>query len=201
MDSNIDTLKTYINTRRENGISDEVIYEALTASGWQHDLVVRALSAQVNGDESQSISPQPVIPSVVAARPDAVAPAEKSLYKGRLNRTGFLMAHVYILAYFIVALIAVMSGRGSSAMNIIGFLMGAIGVLMVMILPFFFYARRWHDINQSGWLSLLLLIPGAGLPIGIILLCVPGTNGQNKYGAIDQQSLSPAAVYGLSTSR
>lgn len=32
------------------------------------------------------------------------------------------------------------------------------------------YARRWHDLNESGWLSLLTLIPGIGFLVVVYLL-------------------------------
>ena len=65
--------------------------------------------------------------------------------------------------------------------------------------------RRLHDVNKSGWLLLLILIPVIGCVLGavtmsimiimlmglvmlgfgiwiLVLLCTPGTNGPNKYG-------------------
>lgn len=48
MNTNTPELQNYINSQRANGISDEVIYRALLASGWQHDAAVRALSTQEN---------------------------------------------------------------------------------------------------------------------------------------------------------
>jgi uncharacterized membrane protein YhaH (DUF805 family) len=195
MDSNITALKTYINTQRENGISDQATYQALLASGWQHELLVQALSPQDNATGLSQVAIVPTPPADVEST--TLTATEHGLHGGRLNRRGFVMAHVYILAYFVLALLLVMLGRGSSVMNVIGFLLGGIGVVVAMILPFFFYARRWHDVNQSGWLSLLLLIPGAVAPIMIILLILPGTRGLNQFGVAPQKSLSPADVYGL----
>jgi len=42
--------------------------------------------------------------------------------------------------------------------------------------------RRLHDINRSGWwalIALLLVIGTLGL---MVLLCLPGTPAQNRYG-------------------
>jgi uncharacterized membrane protein YhaH (DUF805 family) len=195
MDSNI-ALKTYITTQRENGISDEAIYKSLLASGWQQEAVEQALSMHIDRVEAQAVAHE------AAGAPTTSNPAastEKGMHKGRLSRIGFLIAHVYIFAYFALAFLIAILGRGSAVANSIVFLLGGLGVLMIMILPFFFYARRWHDINQSGWLALLLLIPGAAVPIAIILLIIPGTRGANQYGVSHQKTLSPAAIYGLST--
>lgn len=35
--------------------------------------------------------------------------------------------------------------------------------------------RRMHDVNASGWLVLIPLL-------NIILACIPGTSGQNRFG-------------------
>ena len=43
--------------------------------------------------------------------------------------------------------------------------------------------RRWHDLNQSGWLQLLTLIPVVGgLIVFVCLWFVPGTKGANTFG-------------------
>ena len=43
--------------------------------------------------------------------------------------------------------------------------------------------RRLHDLNKSGWLSLLAFVPLAGSILGVILLFKPGNRGTNQYGA------------------
>jgi uncharacterized membrane protein YhaH (DUF805 family) len=42
--------------------------------------------------------------------------------------------------------------------------------------------KRFHDLNWSGWLTLLTLIPIVGLVYLVITLFVPGNPGPNKYG-------------------
>jgi len=49
--------------------------------------------------------------------------------------------------------------------------------------------RRFHDLNQTGWLFLLFVVVGQIPVIGIlsglanlIWFIMPGTNGPNKYG-------------------
>lgn len=43
--------------------------------------------------------------------------------------------------------------------------------------------RRMHDINKSGWMLLVSLIPLAGGIWLLILLIKEGTQGENQYGA------------------
>jgi uncharacterized membrane protein YhaH (DUF805 family) len=44
-------------------------------------------------------------------------------------------------------------------------------------------ARRLHDVNKSGWLQLLGLIPILGWIYLIYVCAQPGDAGDNKYGA------------------
>jgi uncharacterized membrane protein YhaH (DUF805 family) len=44
-------------------------------------------------------------------------------------------------------------------------------------------ARRLHDVNKSGWLQLLALIPILGWIYLIYVCAQPGDAGDNKYGA------------------
>ena len=43
-------------------------------------------------------------------------------------------------------------------------------------------ARRFHDINKSGWLQLIGLIPIVGWALVIYWAAQPGEPGENKYG-------------------
>ncbi len=57
----------------------------------------------------------------------------------------------------------------------------------VFYLPAFIFifaqsCKRFHDMNQSGMRSLLLLIPFIGLVFFIILLCWDGDSYENDYG-------------------
>ncbi len=42
--------------------------------------------------------------------------------------------------------------------------------------------RRLHDIDKSGWFILVSLIPAVGGIILLVLLCLDGTPGDNRYG-------------------
>lgn len=43
-------------------------------------------------------------------------------------------------------------------------------------------AKRYHDLDASGWWQLLGVIPIVGLIIPIYLSLKPGTNGANRFG-------------------
>ena len=70
-------------------------------------------------------------------------------------------------------------------------LMGLIMIygLALVIPSIALYVRRLHDINQTGWIYLGLMvasmIPLIGLIASIasiVIACIPGTDGPNKYG-------------------
>ncbi len=44
--------------------------------------------------------------------------------------------------------------------------------------------RRLHDINFSGWWILVGFIPFLGIIALIVFACIPGTEGENKYGPV-----------------
>ena len=70
---------------------------------------------------------------------------------------------------------------------IIGFVVNPVVELIVvlgLLLPYIAVAaRRLHDINKSGWLQLIGLIPLIGWIIMIIWCATEGHKKKNKYGA------------------
>ena len=51
--------------------------------------------------------------------------------------------------------------------------------------------RRLHDTNRSGWFLLLYFIPLIGLIWLLVLCCLEGTEGENRYGPDLTVSHSP----------
>ena len=50
--------------------------------------------------------------------------------------------------------------------------------------------RRLHDIGKSGWWMLISLIPLAGAIWLLVLVCLQGNSGTNKYGQDPKQSFN-----------
>lgn len=77
-------------------------------------------------------------------------------------------------------------------MFIINFILGLIsaGFLSIIISIAIFFpslglsVRRLHDINFSGWWVLIGFIPLIGVIALIVFACIPGTEGENKYGPV-----------------
>ena len=61
-------------------------------------------------------------------------------------------------------------------------LMALVYVGYIIYAFFVIYIKRLHDLNQSGWLSLIILFPFLNFFFTAYLCIKPGTPGQNKYG-------------------
>ncbi|MBV8634011.1 MAG: DUF805 domain-containing protein, partial [Burkholderiaceae bacterium] len=88
----------------------------------------------------------------------------------------------FVIMFFFGILAAVMipgMGHGNSAGAGLVFLL--LGVLVVAT-SFIYTRRRLHDLDQTGWLSLLLFVPLIGFFFSLYLLFAPGTDGSNSYG-------------------
>ena len=59
-------------------------------------------------------------------------------------------------------------------------------LIFVYVVPFIINIiiarRRLHDLNQSGWMALLLIVPLVNIAFALYLIFAPGTQGQNNYG-------------------
>ena len=67
-------------------------------------------------------------------------------------------------------------GNMAFAILIIGFLAILVPYLAVQV-------RRFHDQDRSGWFALLNLIPYIGPVIVLVMMTLPGTEGENQYGS------------------
>ena len=116
-------------------------------------------------------------------------------FKGRASRQEFWLYFLYLLVAFGTACFAIMALTVSSCsvvFNDMGAQQGCgwIGVFICMILgwiglPLLLIsagARRLHDSNKSGWWQLLLLIPPIGVLVLAVLMALPGTQGENRFG-------------------
>jgi uncharacterized membrane protein YhaH (DUF805 family) len=86
----------------------------------------------------------------------------------------------YALALFIVGVVVdiLIIAIGSLPLTLlIGLVMFVVGLSGLSV-----GVRRLHDTDKSGWLLLLGLIPFIGGIIVIVLLVLPGTPAQNRFG-------------------
>src|SRR5690348_2945671 len=65
----------------------------------------------------------------------------------------------------------------------IGWPLFAIFEIAVWVMSVGFMVRRLHDMDKSGWWSLLILVPLVNLIFWLFLIFAPGTIGENRFGA------------------
>lgn len=58
----------------------------------------------------------------------------------------------------------------------------AITYIAMIVFSFILIIQRLHDLDKSGWLSLLILVPFANLYLMVLLIFFAGTPGRNTYG-------------------
>lgn len=101
---------------------------------------------------------------------------------GRIGRVRYLAYTFGIntLVFVIAALLAVVL---RASLGQIGGIIGGLLIILAYIFGFVFVImqaiRRSHDFNVTGWLSLLIFVP----LVNLIFLLIPGTEGENDYGA------------------
>ncbi|WP_425918921.1 DUF805 domain-containing protein [Acinetobacter sp. TSRC1-2] len=111
---------------------------------------------------------------------------------GRLSSIGWY-GFVHLITFFATIALSLILGifnlnTLSVENQFVNTLTGLAGLGFVVILVLYLYflmvisIRRLHDMNRSGWLILLFLIPLLNIFMGLYLLLGSGTNGVNNYG-------------------
>jgi len=112
-------------------------------------------------------------------------------WHGRVSRVQFLAYSTFnaLIALMLVALLFVMIGGFQGMVNASSeqlpmSLLGAssVGVAVLLYLQLAVSKRRFNDLNKTGWLALLMLVPGVNILVYLYLLAVEGTAGANYYG-------------------
>lgn len=172
----------YINEERNRGVIDADIKKALAEKGWKESDISNAFKAQV-----------------------AIAHVG-GLFKGRLDKGNFLKIVLIgtVLQFIISELfggsiaLGMMSGYGTLGFGMFGFFIMGIVSLVVGVYELGATVRRLHDIGQTGWYALGLIvismIPFLGWVISIgalIYLCMtPGDIKENAYGSVPDQNVT-----------
>lgn len=100
--------------------------------------------------------------------------------KTRIGRLRYL-AHSFLFMLVFYLLLAVGMGL---AFAVSGFFWSivAISYIGIIVVSVIVMIQRLHDLNKSGWFSLLMLIPLVNLIFALYLVFGAGTNGSNNYG-------------------
>jgi uncharacterized membrane protein YhaH (DUF805 family) len=121
-------------------------------------------------------------------------------FNGRARRSEYWYWQLFLwLVILVGGALVVAFGRTESGNNL-PLPVAAIGLVFGLFflgtfLPSLAVAvRRLHDINCSGWLLLLHLIPYLGALAIFVMSVLPGTRGENAYGP-DSRRESMADVF------
>ena len=115
-------------------------------------------------------------------------------FSGRIGRLRWLAynAAVGLFFYLILGIALVVVGDTEALMKdpqaFKAFTSGAMGVVfwgLYVVFMVYYLAlirRRLNDMDRSGWLMLLMLVPFINLILALFLLFAPGTHGRNRFG-------------------
>ncbi len=112
-------------------------------------------------------------------------------WHGRVSRVQFLAYSTFntLIALMLVALLFVMIGGFQGMVNASSEQLpmsllsaSSVGVVVLFYLQLAVSKRRFNDLNKTGWLALLMLVPGVNILVYLYLLAVEGTAGANYYG-------------------
>jgi|SRR5262252_1628341 uncharacterized membrane protein YhaH (DUF805 family) len=117
--------------------------------------------------------------ATVADTSEQYQPVKLFSASGRIGRARYI---AYTVGLWFVVQFAIGIAAAAFAVKGIGIVTGLLltiawGVLIVI--SFMLTIQRCHDFNGSGWLALLVLIP----LVNLMFWFVPGTDGENRYGA------------------
>lgn len=138
------------------------------------------------GDNTMSES-SPYTPPNAAVADAATDFGELSIFsmKGRLGRLRYL-AYGFGIALVGQLLLVLMGGAGaalqtetSSTFSLIG--IGVVYIAMIIV-SIMLAVQRLHDLDKTGWLYLLILVPLLNIFFGLYMLFAPGSQGNNRYG-------------------
>lgn len=102
---------------------------------------------------------------------------------GRLRYLGYCFG-VAVIGYIgiAVSVFLMMMVLGEDAGIVMAIIVGSVVYIGILVLTIGYMVRRLHDLDHSGWFSLLILVPFVNLLLALYLLFAPGKSGANRFG-------------------
>lgn len=100
----------------------------------------------------------------------------------RINRLRY-WAHgmLIVIAFYVLVGIGYILWKKSGLFYAGGAVI-AVAYIALISLSFIVMIQRLHDLNKSGWMSLLALVPLVNIYLIVLLIFFKGTSGRNHYG-------------------
>jgi len=105
-----------------------------------------------------------------------------AVFSGRARRKEFWYFRLFNLFFLIIAVI--LDNVFGTTIGTLSY--GTISIVYALLLLIPTYAvdvRRLHDVDQSGWMLLIMFIPIIGWIWILELLCTEGRPSKNEYGS------------------
>jgi uncharacterized membrane protein YhaH (DUF805 family) len=100
--------------------------------------------------------------------------AKYATFTGRAIRSEYWWFALFTFgASLIATLIDVMLGLPSILSTLVNLALLLPGIAVGV--------RRLHDTDRSGWWWLIVLVPGVGIIVLIVFMCLEGTEGANRF--------------------
>lgn len=123
-------------------------------------------------------------PTAPVAGTDTGATYQPRLFalSGRIGRWRYLAYSMSgpILAMMLAMLPAI--AVQALGFNTMGMILMAMGMAAVMVYALSITVRRLNDMDMSGWMCLLMIVPIANVAMWLLLALKGGTSGANRYG-------------------
>lgn len=110
---------------------------------------------------------------------------------GRFGRLSYL-AWVFLSALLFILISSIGSAiffrlfnqQQSQSLTFIAIILLAIVYVVFIYFYIVFTIRRLHDRNHSGWLCLLMFVPGVNFFFGLYILLAKGNSNSNSFGPV-----------------
>lgn len=110
---------------------------------------------------------------------------KKSLFsfEGRAGRkTWWLTVLAWTVAVVVAQGIALAGAFVSDTLATVSMVLAGLVGLAALVSTLAVSARRWHDLDKSGWWTLIALVPLVGIYALVMNGFVQGTQGDNAFG-------------------
>ena len=102
-------------------------------------------------------------------------------FSGRASKQEYWMFFLFMMICYAIGIALDMNFGLWDSEEAIGLFTGIL--ILVFFIPYIsLTARRFHDINKSGWFQLILVIPLVGIIAWIIWMCTDAVNTKNRFG-------------------
>jgi len=107
-------------------------------------------------------------------------------FKGRIGRIRYI-GYSIGLAMLIQMIMSMLMGLifswfPPSQGTLTTIILPALITIPMLIISIMLTMQRLHDLNWTGWLSLLMFIPGINFIFGLVLTFMPGNDSENRFG-------------------